>query len=76
MGQWVTDHSTWPTACSDIRKTDDNNAYYDTFLQFSVKLVGDATSLYRRYERTDFIRLVRDDLAANNLHTKTVACTP
>ena len=45
----------------------------DTFLQFSVKLVGNAASLYRRYKRTDLVRLVRNDLAANNLYTKTVA---
>lgn len=45
----------------------------DTFLEFSMKLIGDATPLYRRHKSTDLVRLVRDDLAANNLHTKTVA---
>ena len=62
----------------DVQRTkmegnSDNDINDDTFLQFSVKLVGDAASLYGRYKGADLVRLVRDDLAANNLHTKTVA---
>ena len=38
-----------------------------------MQLVGNASPLYGRHKGTDLVRLVRDDLASNNLHTKTVA---
>jgi len=58
---------------SYIWKASYDSASCDTFLQFSMKLVSDAASLYGGYKSTNLIRLVVDDLAANNLHTKTVA---
>ena len=44
----------------------------DTFLQLSVQLIGNAATLYRRHKRTDLVRLIRDDLAADDLDTETV----
>jgi len=37
-----------------------------------VQLVGDAAALDRRHERSDLVRLVSDDLAADDLHAEPV----
>ena len=72
---WTKDYHqhTLSLACNSMKVVKAEQWVSDTFLQFSVQLVGNATALYGSHKRTDLVRLVRRDLAADNLHTKTVA---